>query len=526
MMRNPQMRLFAPWIGLFLVWGTAVFAGGWAADYGIHWDEDKLIQGIRWSIEHKTLLPHSFLYPSLLHMLSLGLLGIQGLSHLSIGASIPFVHTLREIAGSHTFLISARLMTVLLSSLAIFWVALAIWAWRKNPWEALLGAALLGLSWEVNYHSRWFTVDPLMMQFGALLILCLVQTQEVPERRQWRIVSAVVAGLAAGSKYTAGLCLLPILTLLFLQVNDGSFWKKAGFLTGIFFIVFLLSTPGFVLNWGQMSQDLLFQVHTYHTLGNDAYTVARGVPHLGLMLAYLGDTVFSWYTPVALFFSGVALIGAFDLIKKERGFAAVFFVFPFAYIALFSIQIVMIARNLLILIPFTAILAARGATILTRSLWSPLRPGFITLIATAMLGNGFWLFYSAWTIRVREHFSHAIPLAQYIVHHPDELFLLTQTAHRELMGLGHPPPTNVTEDYRQPSDFTIFNTAEARERFHGRWPANRPHTVETWFCPFEVNLNYYPTWLGNHRFVVMKTDKALNVLNPPLFPNRDPQATP
>lgn len=162
-MRSSCLKDLIPWISLFLVSGIAVFAGGWAADYGVHWDEDKLIQGIQWSIEHKTLLPNSYLYPSLLHMISLGLLGIQAIGHLFIVQEISFFQSIQGIAATHTFLISARWMTVLISSLAIFWVALAIWTWRKNPWEAVLGAALLGFSWEVNYHSRWFTVDPLMM---------------------------------------------------------------------------------------------------------------------------------------------------------------------------------------------------------------------------------------------------------------------------------------------------------------------------------------------------------------------------
>jgi hypothetical protein len=81
----------------------------------------------------------------------------------------------------------------------------------------------------------------------------------------------------------------------------------------------------------------------------------------------------------------------------------------------------------------------------------------------------------------------------------------------------------VTVHFRDPSDFTVFNTAEARKRFDGRWKANRPHSVETWMGPYEVNLNYYPTWMGDDRFVVMKTERALNLLLDPPAPGNAPQ---
>ena len=491
MNRSFPLNLFSPRMGLFFVWCIAVFTGGWAADYGIHWDEDKLIRGICWSIEHRTLLPQSFLYPSLLHMISLVLVGIQGMVLRAVGSKITIDQSLHAIAQGHAFLISARLMTVLLSSLSIFWVALAIRVWRKNPWEALLGAALLGFSWEVNYHSRWFTVDPIMMQFGSLVILCLVQAKEAPKRARWGIFSAIAAGLAAGSKYTAGLCLLPVMGLLFIQEKGSTAWKKAGILVAFFIVTFLATTPGTILNWGQMHQDLLFQSRTYFTLGNDAYTVPRGFPHLVLMLRYLGEVFFSWYTPAALLLSMLAMVGMIDLIKQESRFGTIFLMFPVAYVAFFSAQIVMIARNLLILLPFAAILAARGATVLGSLLWRPLRPGLITLIVMITLGNSFWLVYASWTIRVRDRFGQAEPLAYFIHQHPQKRFLLTQAAATELESVRSPYFSNVTGDYKEPSDFAIFNTAEARERFHGRWKANRPDTCETWFGPFEVNLNYY-----------------------------------
>ncbi|MBL0059205.1 MAG: glycosyltransferase family 39 protein [Elusimicrobia bacterium] len=526
MLRFPPTKTIGPLTAIFTVWGIAVFSGGWGVDFGFHWDEGMILRWVLWSVEHRTALPPSFLYPSLLHIITLAFLLFQGWIGLVGGTREPFLQQLLEIALSQKFHFSLRLLTVFLSSLAIFWVAMAVWVWRKKPWEAVLAAALLGLSWEVNYHSRWFTVDPLMMQFGALLILCLVQARFSPHPDRWRIAAAVAAGLAAGSKYTAGLCLLPVLAILFFQrpgIKNREFWKEACRLTVVFLVTFLATTPGILWSWGKFYQDLLFQSHTYFQNGWNAYTEGRGFPHFFWMSAYLGGTVFSWSAPVALGFSGLALLGAVDLLKKEKKFAAVFLVFPIAYVALFSVQIVMIVRNLLILIPFGAILATRGATVAYDSLSGPFRKGFAVLLVAAMLTNASWLVHAAWTVRTRARPNQAGLLSQFIERHPRRQFLLSQTSFKALRSLPGPKPTNVTVGFREPSDFTVFNTAEARNRFDGRWKANRPHSVETWMGPYEVNLNYYPTWMGDDRFVVMKTERALNLLLDPRTPRTGAQ---
>ncbi len=45
------------------------------------------------------------------------------------------------------------------------------------------------------------------------------------------------------------------------------------------------------------------------------------------------------------------------------------------------------------------------------------------------------------------------------------------------------------------------------------WTANRRRLVDRWFGPHEVNFNYYPTWQGDDRILLMPMDKArrLNV---------------
>ena len=59
------------------------------------------------------------------------------------------------------------------------------------------------------------------------------------------------------------------------------------------------------------------------------------------------------------------------------------------------------------------------------------------------------------------------------------------------------------------ADFVAVYAYEAMPNLE--WPANlRRLTVRT-FGPLEVNFNYYPTWEGNDRIVLMTFERACSV---------------
>ena len=43
------------------------------------------------------------------------------------------------------------------------------------------------------------------------------------------------------------------------------------------------------------------------------------------------------------------------------------------------------------------------------------------------------------------------------------------------------------------------------------WTANRFNYTVRWFGPYEVNFNYYPSWIGNDRIIVMPIESALRL---------------
>jgi hypothetical protein len=516
------------WGGIFgILWAFFLFTGWFGIDFGLHWDEDKLVQGLRWSLDHHTILPGDYLYPSLAHTIGLASLAWDSTHYffLSPSFSAEGIDYLKQTVGSHSFLIRMRLLSVVSASFSLLGVFLAVRRLGRPAWEGILAASFLGLSWEVSYHSRWWTVDPLLLCMSALTLFLLCGAQSSRRAIPWILAAALGAGLGAGSKQTGLFLFASIGCFIALSPDLGPARTRLKWISvsaGVGGIAFLLTTPGILMDFRAFWQDFLFQVHVYGVDGMKAHTVERGWEHFLLMVTYLGTVMFSRHIFIAFPLFALAIMGGAEVVRKEPRLGLSLLVFPALLLAFFSTQILMIARNLIPLAPFLAFWAARGTATLMKHIkkWRGANAAFLTLLMSALAANAFWTAWAAWTIRARDRINQGYWVARYIEEHAGRFFLTPAVA-RAVPLLSKDARARITTDPRSPSDFAIFNTFEAGKRFDGFWPANRRGYAQAWFGSFEVNLDYYPLWLGNHRFVVMETAKALKTLGPPRNPQPD-----
>src|SRR5205814_5228839 len=134
---------------------------------------------------------------------------------------------------------------LVVSALGIIWVYLAGWVLTHRWWQATLAAAILGLSWEIAYHARWLAADCLLAQFAALCLLLLV----LHNRRGqvgWLWAAAIVAGLAAGTKYQGALLVGPVMLCGVLRTPATLRQRAASVVaTGALSLAsYLVTTPG------------------------------------------------------------------------------------------------------------------------------------------------------------------------------------------------------------------------------------------------------------------------------------------
>lgn len=484
------MRRLPPFAALAVLFAFVVSCSWLGIDFGTHWDEyAQMVKPVLHSIRQHTILPIDYIYPSLLHETLL----VSLLPHLGRGDLAAWVD-------SHAFMLYARRITSLLAALSVIWVFLAVWASGRGGWEALAAAAILAGSWEVQYHSRWLTVDPLMMMLGAgtLMFAVLAHVRQSPALLR---AAAVAAGLACGAKYTGGALLLPVIIAALSMDRVG---RRIAELVAIFAATFFVTTPGMLLHPAAALHDVELQMSIYSS-GWRSYTVPTPSLHARLLGEYLALVMLSRYAPIAGGLFALAVAGAVALYREERQLAIVVLSFPVAFSAYFAIQRVMIVRNVLVLAPFLALLAARGIGWMLREVARSRATRSVAAcgIALMLLINLVWIARAAWSIRapgdpIRE-------LAAWLDEQSDRRIALSP---RVLHNLGIVAPAS--RPALSPLDPTVEDVVfYARDVPESELVANRRCYATRWFGPYEVNWNYYPAWMGEDRIVVMPREHYL-----------------
>ena len=169
------MRRYLPVLIPLLIFARV---GVWGTDFGQHFDETEHLQNVKHSLETETLLPAGGYNPSKIPHLELGYYGYPSVVYwITLASAAPEILNnyadvtppwIGRYATTQPFRLRVRAVFSIVSSLAIFWVYLAILRLTGDQWQALFAASLIAGSWEISYHSRWIASDTVVMMFGAL----------------------------------------------------------------------------------------------------------------------------------------------------------------------------------------------------------------------------------------------------------------------------------------------------------------------------------------------------------------------
>jgi 4-amino-4-deoxy-L-arabinose transferase-like glycosyltransferase len=486
-------------------------------DFGVHWDERAFQIGpVKRMVQTGIMLPGYYGYPSLVYLVN-SAATLPELPQVLHGADRKG----RLIASidRHEFVLRLRVVHLLLSSLSLVWVYWLVLRWRESVVEAFLAASFLGLSWEVAYHLRWISTDGILMQFGALTILLTLLFLREPRRGHLLHLAAIAAGLGCGTKYPGGLLLVPVVIAAASSARGaGAVLTRVVKVVSVFAAAYLTSTPATLLHPEPFLAALRYEVYHYGT-GHAGHTVGRVGEHGMRMLAYFADVVFSAWPALALPVFGLSLIGIYA-VAREGKVGVVLLSFPALYAAYFATQRAMVVRNLLVVVPFLAIVAARGATWVweRRRGASLVRPLTVGLLAMVILVNSGWLIWAAETIVDRRTDRFVRETASYLSSVATSPVWVSPRLRIHLARLGWVKPGHVVDDPRGAERLALY-ASEGMTRWQ-EWPANRPGLTERWFGPREVNFDIYPNWWGDDRIIVMSRRQALAVDLLPVAPAR------
>ncbi len=509
--------------GILLAFLFALVAGLAGVDYGTQWDQNMTKGFLYKYVRTGNILPGEYIYPpGITYLAATALIPYSVPSLLRYGADwTPTQEYLMRVMlyPNHAFLLNLRRVIVFFTMLTILWAGLA--AGQRNWMAGFVAAGLLAFSWEINYQSRIVHPDGPTMQFAALTILFSVLA--LYRRRPfsastWLHLAAVASAAATATKYTAGVSLGVVLILAFAVWQQDK--EKLANLLGRFFtllltftVVFLLLVPGAILEFPIFFQQVLRAQQVYAG-GHGLHTMEPGWDYLSREIVYLGAVAFSIKPVLAILVSLSAVLGAGTLLRSgdrsERWLALALVGVPLSYVLFLATHKVLFVRNLLQTLPSIAILAGIGFSWVFDKLSNQKRY-LKALPAVALLAilvvNGYWIVYSAWTIRMRHTDLFAVQAISEISKRPEELVYITPAAQALLSG--QELPANVTTEHSQEANLVLSAyLGDSFDEEEGHWPINWPNAAPEIFGPNEINMDWYASWPGVERFVLSVPELA------------------
>ena len=346
---------FLPSSTLALVLLVAValrfWAIGWGAPYLYHPDEHLVLHPALNIVRTGDVNPHWFQYPSLLIYIQAGLVAaIEPLVHAPLTTDPMQNHTgpWDVLPAQWPFALAGRCLVAGFAILGVYWMYRLGRAYTGTP-VGLAAAFFLATAPLHNESSHFLTTDiPAATLLTAALALS-VETVQAPNLQRL-LLSGCVAGLAAATKYTAGIAVLVPLALGF----SFSFRRS---LQGIVAILgaaalgFLVACPFAALDFPAFWSSVLQQRQNY--LGG-----------------YSAGPNWRWYA-VYLYSLGLrpplAVAGAIGMLAiairslrhaDRRRLNLTLVVAPVLYFVVVSSYPSRAERNLIILLPFLCLFAA------------------------------------------------------------------------------------------------------------------------------------------------------------------------
>ncbi len=494
-----RVAVLAPLVVVLGV-GAFVLTGLRGLDFGFHWDEGLHLQGVRNAIERGTGLPGIYYYPSVSHWLSMASMGpalVRARDEATEERLAAISTPAQRLATRGTFLVGSALAIPLLYAVGL--------AWHRRPGEAALAAVLLAGSWEYAYHARFVAPDGLVVTFALATLACALESLRRARAMPWVLAAAAAAGLATGSKWTAGLLVLPVALAAWRGRPEEDRVKRLAIAAAVFAGVYLLSTPGTLLEWDTFVRYLELQQNRY-AHGHPGHTVEPGVGHALRIAGYLGLAFPSTLSVIALPVAGLACLGAVGVARERTAQGLLLALLPVLYLAYLAAYRVLIVRNLLVLGPFVCLLAARGAFLLWHWVQRPaLRGLLVAAAAAAVIANGVVLVRAAERVRLGEA-EETRRVAAWVDARPDVAVSLSVAAARRLgRPAGVDSQTGRIEKEagdKAPDAVALFLASELGAALGDRIPGNDPGLAHEVLGPREVNFPYYATWAGRDRFLV------------------------
>lgn len=249
----------------------------------------------------------------------------------------------------------ARWLFALLSVVALAMSGVVAYQLLGRPSALMLGPLVLALSYVFfDMSHSYLNVDIVGACFVMLGMAATLQGTRCPSPSlRWRaVIPAICVGLAAGSKYTYGLLLVPVLLAIYLFIKCGRWLGATTIALAVAGLSFLAVVPYSVLDLPAFLNGLASEAYHYAT-GHPGH---EGNPGLDQLAFYASGLARDFGVSGLI----LCLTGLISAVMSDWRRTLVVLSFPVALLALLSAQKVHFLRNILPVFPCVAVFITFG----------------------------------------------------------------------------------------------------------------------------------------------------------------------
>lgn len=352
----PEAVRIAVWALVMVGFAIRIYGNWWDYPLVLHPDEPKIVGRAVMFIEQKTLLTRFLHYPTLYIYVHALVFGLIDSANSILGFWTTAAESLKETyaANGAIFHIIGRVLTACFgaASIGLVWkIGRRLFGWRAG----IAAAGFMAVAYRHVLDSHFATTDVPAAFFVLVAIYLSLPIFEGQARRRDYVLAGLVAGLAAATKYPAGLVLIvPLAAHFLLSPSAGEkqpSWSAAALCIGWAVAGFVAGCPSAVRLWDHFGLALL------------AESIHAQTGHLGIR----PGTFFGYFTQlkpaggVGWMMVIAAICGlAGGFLKAPRKLAFVC-AFPIIYYLLLGSRNLQMTRYVVMLAPFFALWA--GAAI-------------------------------------------------------------------------------------------------------------------------------------------------------------------
>lgn len=309
----------------------------------LHPDEPAIVDNALRMVQTGDLNPHFFNYPSLNIYLQALVSRLTMLGSTLLGQSAAEIPPIR-------YTMAGRLFVVLQSVLTIA-VTFEIGRRLFSALVGLLAAVFMAFAFLHVANSFIVTVDAPSALWATLATLAATLVFTGGKRLRYYVLGGLFAGLAAGSKYTAVVSIAPLVVAHVAQSRADRRWIDRHIVAAVAVaaLTFLLTTPYALLDFATFAAAIRFEAQHYRTGHTGAESSGRTS-----FLNYAGYLATTGYGPLALL---LAVLGAVWLTIKDPARVVLLLATPLLLFLFVGQYKVFFPRNVVILIPYLALLS-------------------------------------------------------------------------------------------------------------------------------------------------------------------------